>query len=185
MRPSVRLRSVAFGQDPVQGPASLAKQRRRARDLRVVASHEDLASRDGDLSGGGHEGGPGTVLADLRALPRPTELLAILGDERPTRVGQPVRPTTFGRRDRDESLILELLQDGIDRPGARTPHLLGALAELLDELVAVAVALFEQYEDRRADVTAPLATTSTAPSTSVVVPRPETVCAGTAALTIR
>src|SRR5262249_48421168 len=54
----------------------------------------------------------------------------------------------------DQRLVLELLQGGIDRPGARAPDAPTALADLLNDLIAVPGLLGQQRERGGADVTA-------------------------------
>ena len=81
------------------------------------------------------------------------------------RVGRDVRLALRGQRvpaapalgglGLDQSLVLELLEGGIDRPGAGPPHSAAALADLLDDLVAVPGLLGQQRERGRADVAAP------------------------------
>ena len=46
----------------------------------------------------------------------------------------------------DEALVLEELEGGVDRAGARSPHAVGALLELLDHLVAVHRTLAQERE---------------------------------------
>ena len=58
------------------------------------------------------------------------------------------------RRGRDEPLVLELGERGVDRAGARAPGAGAALLDLLHEAVAVARLLLEQEQDRGADVAA-------------------------------
>ena len=55
----------------------------------------------------------------------------------------------------DQALVLELLERGVDRAGARLPDALGAALDLLDQLVAVLRLLLEQQEQGGADVAAP------------------------------
>src|SRR5919197_3678039 len=54
----------------------------------------------------------------------------------------------------DQPLVLELLQRRVHRAGARAPHALAALLELLHDLVAVARLLGEQQQRGGADVAA-------------------------------
>ena len=56
--------------------------------------------------------------------------------------------------DDDEALVLELVERGIDRAGARRPPAAAALGDGLHELVAVPRLLGEQQQHGRADVTA-------------------------------
>ena len=55
----------------------------------------------------------------------------------------------------DEAFVLELLERGVDRAGARRPVAATALGDHLDDLVAVHRLLGEERQDRGADVAAP------------------------------
>ena len=70
----------------------------------------------------------------------------------------------------DQALVLELLERGVDRAGARLPDALGAALDLLDELVAVLRLLLEEQEHGGADVAAPGAAAATA---TAVPPGPD------------
>ncbi len=68
-------------------------------------------------------------------------------------VGQREDPPSRFRRGRlDQALVLELLQRGIDRAGARRPVPAAALGDHLDDLVAVHRLLREERQDGGADV---------------------------------
>ena len=60
----------------------------------------------------------------------------------------------------DQPLVLELLEGGVDRAGARAPDAVGALLDLLHQAVAVAGLLGEQEEQGGADVAAACAGTA-------------------------
>ena len=68
----------------------------------------------------------------------------------------------------DQALVLELLERGVDRAGARLPDALGAALDLLDQLVAVLRLLFEQEQERGADVAAPGAGTASSAAAAMV-----------------
>src|SRR6185437_15861486 len=55
----------------------------------------------------------------------------------------------------DQALVLQLLERRVDRAGAGPPDSPAALADLLDDLIAVQRALGQQGQRRRADVAAP------------------------------
>ena len=55
----------------------------------------------------------------------------------------------------DEALVLQELEGGVDRAGARSPHAVGALLELLDHLVAVHRPLAQEREGGGPHVAAP------------------------------
>src|SRR5450759_532735 len=67
----------------------------------------------------------------------------------------------------DETLVLELVEGGVDRPRAGPPGATAALCELRDDLVAVARLLGKELQDGGADVAAP------GPTSSEVAPRAE------------
>src|SRR5690348_14734069 len=58
----------------------------------------------------------------------------------------------------DEAFILELLQRGVNRPGARAPPPIASLLDLLHQLVAVARLFIEQEQQRGTHVAAALTT---------------------------
>ncbi len=91
----------------------------------------------------GREGSPGR-----------RHLVGVLLDVATTVVGEAQEPTTVDLAPLDESLVLELLDGGVDRAGAGLPRAPGALGDLLDELVAVHLVAREDVEDGGADVTA-------------------------------
>ena len=70
---------------------------------------------------------------------------------RPAGLGQRERPASVAVLDRDEALVLELLEGRIDRAGARAPATAAALAELLHDLVAVHRLLGQEGQGRFAD----------------------------------
>src|SRR5690606_3504637 len=128
----------------------------------------------GDLGDRAHE------LADERAQvdglgahvvlhvgPRVTQFVLVLGDVGGALLGQLGGLAPGDLLDDDQALILELGQRGVDRAGAGTPDVVTALADLLDELVAVHGPLGEQQQDGRADVTAPAASAATAAASEV------------------
>ena len=81
-------------------------------------------------------------------------VLRALGDVRAPGVRQMVETPAVRLLGPDQALVLELLQRRVDRAGARAPQALGALLELLHDLVAVARLLREEQQRRGADVAA-------------------------------
>ena len=78
-----------------------------------------------------------------------------VGGRRATVVGQREdAPSGLGGGRLDQALVLELLERGIDRAGARRPVAAAALGDHLDDLVAVHRLLGEEREDGGADVAA-------------------------------
>jgi len=69
-------------------------------------------------------------------------------------LGQRDRAPTVRLLGLDQALVGELLQRRVDRAGAGPPRALRALADLLDDLVAVPGLLGEQREDGEPDVAA-------------------------------
>src|SRR5690606_41184486 len=80
------------------------------------------------------------------------------------RLGEHVLGASTLARGLDELLVDELLQRGVDRAGARAPHLGRSLGDCLDDAVAVRRSLRENRQDDGADVTAPRATPSASAS---------------------
>ena len=85
----------------------------------------------------------------------------------PARLGQRERPASVAVLDRDETLVLELLEGRIDRSGARAPAAAAALAELLHDLVAVHRLLGQERQGRFADRAA-ARVKSAAPAVTVI-----------------
>ena len=94
----------------------------------------------------------GHALAGL--LPRASELLAVLLEIGLARVGELEDVAAVARFRTDEPLVGEELECRVDRAGARAPGALRPLLDLLHHLIAVARLLFEQEQDRGADVAA-------------------------------
>ena len=81
---------------------------------------------------------------------RVAELLAV-GRRRTSRPSsrELVGALALGLDGADQALVLELLERGVDRAGARLPDALGAALDLLDELVAVLRLLVQQERAAR------------------------------------
>src|SRR6476646_495458 len=65
------------------------------------------------------------------SLPGCGDLVGMLGDVRPSLVGQAVGPLPLRCVRPHEALVLELLQRGVDRPRARLPGATAAFGDLL------------------------------------------------------
>ena len=76
----------------------------------------------------------------------PRRGVALLGHLGPALVGEGEAALAVLLLTGDEALVLQHLQGGVDRAGARLPHPVGALGELTDDLVAVHGPLGEQGE---------------------------------------
>ena len=112
----------------------------RHRDLPDQAAHLDRRA----AGAAGHHV-PGSV-----------QLVRVRGRVRPALVGQLVgAPAALASLSPDQALILELLERRVDRAGAWPPDSPAALADLLDDLVAVHGLLGEQRERCRPDIAAP------------------------------
>ena len=85
-------------------------------------------------------------------LPRCRDLLGVLGDVRPAFVGEGEGAPPAVRLGPNQTLVLQLLQRGVDRARARLPCAAAAFGDLLDDLVAVHRLLGEHGQDRGADV---------------------------------
>src|SRR5579862_2353070 len=82
-------------------------------------------------------------------------LLHPLGRLGPARVGELVNALAVPLLTPHEALVLEQLQRGVDRAGARPPHAAALLLQAPDELVAVGGAVGQPAEQGGADVAAP------------------------------
>src|SRR4029077_14936430 len=97
---------------------------------------ERLSGLDGHPSGTGRGGlGPGAV-----------ELLAVILDVGLTVGRQGRRVAALDALYGDQSLVLELLQDRVNRTGTWCPDTRAALGDVLDELVAVARSVVEEQQ---------------------------------------
>ena len=147
---------VVGGEDPVQATPGIGEDLVCQGHLGVAADLRNLDRRHRDLpdqlpqldrvvtdAAGDHVPG----CADLVRVRRYVGL-ALRGQRVPA-------APALGRLGLDQRLVLELLQGGIDRPGAGPPHAAAALADLLDDLIAVPGLLGQQRERGGADI-APL-----------------------------
>src|SRR4029079_3779028 len=80
------------------------------------------------------------------------ELLTVVIDVRAALVGERVRAPAVLLLRAHQALVLELLERGVDRAGARLPVALGAALDLLDQLVAVLRVLGQQEQQGGANV---------------------------------
>src|SRR5215218_261324 len=147
------LRRVA-GEDPVERAAGVGEHLLGLRLLRLGARVRQLEERHADLAHRAHQLPGALAHVALDGVPRGAELVAVRLDVGAALVGQRVRPAALSRLGADEPLVLELLQRRVDGTGARPPDAVGALFDLLHQLVAVARLLAEQHQQRRADVAA-------------------------------
>src|SRR3954453_20421145 len=160
-----RLAGVVLGEDLVERAAGVGED---LASLVGVAGGGDLHGRGADLEHQAAEVEDALVHAARGGLERVAELLAVAGDVLAALGRELVRPLALGLGGLDQTLVLELLERGVDRAGARLPDALGAALDLLDELVAVLGLLVEEEEHRGADVTAP--GTPAATATAVAAP---------------
>ena len=141
---------------PSRARGGVAEDSGRLSHLGLGAGHEYLTRRHQHLTSGEQEFTRRYVGAAIGVLPGPPQLLALLIDQLASRVGERVGAPRARRVRRYETLVLELLQDRVDQAGARSPRLVRAFAELLDQLVPVAGLLLEQDENRRSNIAAAL-----------------------------
>src|SRR5215472_4082694 len=145
---------VVLGQDSVKSAPCLGEHLARLADLLICPGADDLrrgqmhlvdepAHVVGGACGAGH-GRPGSA-----------ELVGVLGHVRAAVLGEPVRsPSARGVLRSDQALVLELCQRRVYRPWAGLPEAAAALADLLDDLVAVHRLLGKQRERRCAHIAA-------------------------------
>src|SRR5262249_4626018 len=88
-------------------------------------------------------------------LPRRARHLGVLLDVAAPLVGEAERAPAGRLLGLDQPLVGELLQGGVDRAGTGPPGAAAALLDLGHDLVAVARALAQQGQDRRAHVASP------------------------------
>src|SRR5579875_480866 len=144
------------GEDPVEGPPGVGEDPGRLGELCRRPGPADLHRRHGHLVEDAAELDFGIVHAPGHGVPRRLQLAGVRLGVCPALVGQAERlAAAFTGLGADEALILQLLESGVDRPGARPPHAVGALADLLDDLVPVPRPLGQQRQRRRPHVTAP------------------------------
>src|SRR4051794_37169149 len=95
-----------------------------------------------------------------------------------TLVGERSRLATVDAFDGDQAFVLELGQHRVDRAGARRPGAVAALADLLNELVAVQWFFAQEQQDGGAHVATATGTTAAArpsePGTTESTPRSRT-----------
>src|SRR5215218_163594 len=141
-------------EDPVERAAGVGEHLLGLRLLRLRARVRELEQRHADLPHRAHQLPRALAHVALDVVPRGAQLVAVRLHVGAALVGQLERLTALAGRDADEPLVLELLQRRVDGAGARPPDAVGALFDLLHQLVAVARLLVEQHEQRRADVAA-------------------------------
>jgi hypothetical protein len=129
-----------------------------------VAGGRDLHDRGGDLGHDLAQVHDALVDAAGHRQERVAQLLAVSVDVRAPLVGERVRAPAVLLLRAHQALVLELLERGIDRAGARLPVALGAALDLLDQLVAVLRVLGEQEQEGGADVAPPGPSAAAAPA---------------------
>src|SRR5215469_903643 len=145
---------VIFGQDPVKSASCLGEHLARLAHLLICPGADNLrrgqmhlVDEPAHVVGGARRVGHGR--------PGSTELVGVLGHVRAAVLGEPeCAPSAGGVLRRDQALVLELCQRRIYRPWARLPEAAAALADLLDDLVAVHRLFGKESERRRAHVAA-------------------------------
>src|ERR1700761_6298587 len=145
---------VIGGEDPVQRPAGVGQDltgllhlsgRTGLADLRN--GHQDLADQLAELH-------LAVVDAAGHRVPGRGQLVGVRLGVGPALVGEGERlAAAVGGLGLDQPLILELLERGVDRTRAGPPHPVGALADLLDDLVPVAGTFGQQRQRCGPDVT--------------------------------
>src|SRR5215203_828857 len=143
------------GEDPVERAAGVGEHLLRLGLLGLGARVSELEERHADLAHRAHQLPGALAHVALDGVPGRAQLVGVPLDVAAAVVCQLVLLAALAGCDPHEPLVLELLQRGVDRARARTPDAVGALLDLLHQLVAVAWLLGEQHEQRRADVAAP------------------------------
>src|SRR5262245_16950522 len=148
---------LVLRQEAEQRATRVGEDGARLRGLARVAEVGDLSGGHTDAAQLAEQGRDVVVDGAGDLLPGRTELAAPLLDVRASLVGQHARAAVAGLFGADEPFVLELRERRIDRAGARPPHAVRALLDLLHDLVAVARLLGQQEQRSRADVAAPRA----------------------------
>src|SRR5260221_3980781 len=175
---------VVSGEYPVQRLARIRQDLARVPHLGVGPRAHDLERGHGDLT-------DEVAHLDSRVsdrarhdVPGRPDLLWVRVNVGAALLGQPVAPATaVARLGADQALVLELLQRGIDRTGARTPHAVAPLADRLDDLVAIHRLLGQQRQRRRTDVASLCPRPAHPAQARIAKPGPEHVEARRAAMT--
>src|SRR3954447_20167376 len=158
---------VVVRQEAVDRAPRLVEHGDGLRRLLVAPEAGDLLHRCREPSAAVHQREDPLTRAVLAHLPGLVQLVGVLLDVAPALVREveDLAPVLVGRR--DQTLVLQLLQDRVHRAGARPPETAAALTELVHDRVAVARLLGEQREDGCADVAAapPPATAPAVPAT--------------------
>ena len=149
----------ALGEEEVDRPACLGEGLRRSGLLVGGACTGDLADGSVELSHEVAEVRAGRLLVEARERVR---ALRLLGEGGASRVGDRGQLAARLAGDRDEALVLELVERRVDRAGARRPTATGAVGDRLHELVPVHRLLDEQHQHGGADVAARCAATTAA-----------------------
>src|SRR5919106_2059051 len=144
---SGRVVGGVLGEESVEALAGLLEDLSGTRDLNIVARLGHLHDGRGDADPNVPEFGEGTAVVPHG--PRRRAALGAPGSFLSAGVGQVKDPFTVGVARPDEALVLELLERGVDRAGARTPHAAASFGELLDDLVAMHGLCRQQPEDGR------------------------------------
>src|SRR5580700_520698 len=166
-------------EDPVQRLAGVGQQLPGLRDLRIGPRADDLERGHAELADQAAHLEMRAARAAGHLVPRSPQLLLMRVGVGTALVGELIGATAaIGLLGPDQALILKLLKRRVDRARARPPDAAAALADLLDDLVAVHRLLGQERERRRADVAAPGA--PAARSASLLHPRAEPVHAGAA-----
>src|SRR5260221_8647130 len=175
---------VVSGEYPVQRLACIRQDLARVPHLGVGPRAHDLECGHGDLT-------DEVAHLDSRVsdrarhdVPGRPDLLWVRVNVGAALLGQPVAPATaVARLGAGQALALELLQRGLDRTGARTPHAVAPLADRLDDLVAIHRLLGQQRQRRRTDVASLCPRPAHPAQARIAKPGPEHVEARRAAMT--
>src|SRR6201996_9276461 len=145
---------VIGGEDAVQRPSRVGQNLAGLLHLSGRAGLADLGGGHQDLADQLAELHLAVVDAAGHRVPGRGQLVGVRLGVGPALIGQGERlAAAVGGLGLDQPLILELLERGVDRTRAGPPHPVGALADLLDDLVPVAGTLGQQRQRCGPDVT--------------------------------
>lgn len=143
-------RGLVLGEDPVQAPSGVGQDGPGGVVGRRRSDAHDLGRGDAEFARERPDVVPAVVAAT-----RPGAFGVERRRGRPTGVGQGEDAASFLLLGGDETLVLELLEGGVDGTGTRSPSTAGPLAKLGDELVAMHRLFSEEGQDGFADDAAP------------------------------